>query len=215
MTIGKRIQEARKKVGYTQKQLAFECGLKPGTIQQYELDKRNPSFERLFLIAEKLHVSITDLIDEKEFNKKATEATIKSLENTTVEYTKKLFSLEGYTLKRIDDNHFKLYADYDFFDIKEISLELDDLSDVEIWANSFMEKVIKHIYNQKNNPNYNPDYKDLPYYVDAKTIEENKLHLEQIKKEFEELHKKALPQIPSPYEMQRLSDMSKIKKEED
>ena len=55
MTIGKRIQEARKKAGYTQKKLAEECGLAPGTIQQYELDKRNPSFERLFLIAEKLH----------------------------------------------------------------------------------------------------------------------------------------------------------------
>lgn len=39
---GKRIKEARKKLGYTQKQVAELLGLSTGTIQQYELGKRRP-----------------------------------------------------------------------------------------------------------------------------------------------------------------------------
>lgn len=215
MTIGKRIQESRKKAGYTQKKLAEECGLAPGTIQQYELDKRNPSFERLFLIAEKLHVSVTELIDEESFNKAAEEVAIKSIENLTIEKIKKLFALHGYNLTKIDDDNFLLYTDYKFLDIREITLDLGDLSEIEMWLDKFLDKSIKHLYNQKNNPNYNPEYKDLPYYVDDKTIEEGKLHFEQLKQEFEELQKKNLPHIPSYYELQRISDLSKKKNEEE
>ena len=46
MTLGKRIQLARKAKGFTQKQLAEAINAATGTIQQYELDKRQPRMEK-------------------------------------------------------------------------------------------------------------------------------------------------------------------------
>lgn len=64
MTLGKRIQRARKKKGYTQKQLAEICGVATGTIQQYELGKRQPRIEQLEKIAESLEISVQNLITQ-------------------------------------------------------------------------------------------------------------------------------------------------------
>lgn len=53
MGYGKRIQEARKRKGLTQKELANMLGLATGTIQQYELEKRRPkadTVEKMSLI---------------------------------------------------------------------------------------------------------------------------------------------------------------------
>lgn len=215
MTIGEKIKEFRKKAGFTQKQLAKECGLAEITIRQYESGKREPSFDRLFLIAEKLHVSVTELIDEESFNKAAEEVAVKSLENLTIEKIKKLFTLNGYNLTQIDNDNFLLYTDYKFLDIKEITLDLGDLSEIEIWLDEFLDKSIKHLYNQKNNPSYKPRYRDLPYYLDDEILTEGKEELERIKREFEELQKRPKPQIPSYYEMQRRADMEKKKTSQD
>lgn len=57
MAIGERIKQARKSKGLTQKQLAEKLKVAPGTIQQYELGKRTPNFERILEIAEQLDVS--------------------------------------------------------------------------------------------------------------------------------------------------------------
>ncbi len=149
MTIGKNIQEARKKAGYTQKELAIMCELATGTIQQYELDKREPSFERLFLIAEKLNVSVTELIDAEAFNRAAEKIGIKSLENITIKTTRTLFSLVGYKLKKTDKNSFVLYAENKYSKVKEINLDLGDLSEVEVLAYEFIDKVINDLYSQK------------------------------------------------------------------
>lgn len=51
MSTGENIRAARIFRGLTQKELAQKCGLATGTIQQYELDKRNPKFEQLEKIA--------------------------------------------------------------------------------------------------------------------------------------------------------------------
>lgn len=42
MTTGQRIKAARKKAGMTQKEIAEKAGTATGTIQQYELGKRQP-----------------------------------------------------------------------------------------------------------------------------------------------------------------------------
>ena len=47
MTLGQIMQKIRKEKGYTQKQLAEKCGMATGTIQQYELNKREPRREQL------------------------------------------------------------------------------------------------------------------------------------------------------------------------
>ena len=57
-------------------------------------------------------------------------------------------------MTQIDNDNFLLYTDYKFLDIKEITLDLGDLSEIEMWLDGFLDKSIKHLYNQKNNPNY-------------------------------------------------------------
>lgn len=63
MTIGERISRARKEVRLTQAQLAKQCGVATITIQQYELNKRQPRFEQLQRIADALNVSLFYLVD--------------------------------------------------------------------------------------------------------------------------------------------------------
>ena len=64
MTIGQRVQAARREKGLTQKELATKLGLATGSIQQYELGKRQPRLEQLQAIAAALGVSISYLTGE-------------------------------------------------------------------------------------------------------------------------------------------------------
>lgn len=62
MTIGQRIKEVRKNAGLTQRELAEKSGTATGTIQQYELGKRQPRLEQLEAIAAALSVSVGSLL---------------------------------------------------------------------------------------------------------------------------------------------------------
>lgn len=62
MTIGNNIKRMREAVGITQKELAKRCGLATGTIQQYELGKREPRQEKLEKIAVALNTSVSELM---------------------------------------------------------------------------------------------------------------------------------------------------------
>lgn len=62
MTIGQKIQAARKHAGITQKELANLLSLATGTIQQYELGKRQPRLEQLQAIASALNVPVYSLM---------------------------------------------------------------------------------------------------------------------------------------------------------
>lgn len=62
MTLGQIMQKIRKEKGYTQKQLAEKCGMATGTIQQYELSKREPRREQLQKIATALNVPLYELM---------------------------------------------------------------------------------------------------------------------------------------------------------
>lgn len=62
MTIGENIKKFRKSANLTQKQLAEKCGLAPGTIQQYELGKREPRIEQQQLICDALNIPMIALI---------------------------------------------------------------------------------------------------------------------------------------------------------
>ena len=63
-----RIQKYRKMRGLTQKELAEKCGLATGTIQQYELGKRNPKIEQLQKISSALGVPLEYLIEPTTLN---------------------------------------------------------------------------------------------------------------------------------------------------
>ncbi len=62
MKLGERIKAARKAVKMTQAELAKKVGLATGTIQQYELGKRQPRYEQIANIADTLGVKAYTLI---------------------------------------------------------------------------------------------------------------------------------------------------------
>lgn len=63
MTVGQRIRVARNKAGLTQRELAARAETATGTIQQYELEKRQPRLEQLRRIANVLGVDINWLMN--------------------------------------------------------------------------------------------------------------------------------------------------------
>lgn len=62
MTVGESIQEKRKSLGMTQKELAEKVGVATITIQQYERNVREPKFEIVKRIAKALGVSQFELL---------------------------------------------------------------------------------------------------------------------------------------------------------
>lgn len=56
ITVGEKIKGIRKLMGLTQRELAEKCGLATGTIQQYELGRRLPSYTALMSIAKALNL---------------------------------------------------------------------------------------------------------------------------------------------------------------
>lgn len=84
MGYGKRIQEARKRKGLTQKELANMLGLATGTIQQYELEKRRPkaeTIEKMSLILSLEPIEILTGRNSEEWERRF-EAEIKYAEDT-------------------------------------------------------------------------------------------------------------------------------------
>lgn len=63
MYTGENIKSARLYRGFTQKELAKQCGLATGTIQQYELNKRKPKIEQIVKIADILKLGYLLLED--------------------------------------------------------------------------------------------------------------------------------------------------------
>ena len=68
MTIGEKIKDYRKKAGFTQKQLAKECGVAEITIRQYESGKRQPRYEQLQIIAKALNMHLFEFLDDEYFD---------------------------------------------------------------------------------------------------------------------------------------------------
>lgn len=60
--IGVRIKQARKKAGFTQKELARKVGLAEVTIKKYENARQKPSIGQLRLLAYTLHVTLAYLL---------------------------------------------------------------------------------------------------------------------------------------------------------
>jgi transcriptional regulator with XRE-family HTH domain len=61
--IGLRIVELRLKKGWSQRDLAFECGKEPQSIERVENGKTNPTIFYLKEIADALGVKISTLLD--------------------------------------------------------------------------------------------------------------------------------------------------------
>ncbi|GCD12403.1 helix-turn-helix domain-containing protein [Clostridium tagluense] len=79
MNIGDKIKKLRKYRGWTQEQMAGECGLSKNAIWNYENRKRTPNIETLSKVAEALHISLNELLDfvGKSFSKNLIESILK------------------------------------------------------------------------------------------------------------------------------------------
>lgn len=62
MAISENIKKFRKAAGLTQKELAEKCGFATGTIQQYELGKREPRLEQQEKICDVLNIPLVSLL---------------------------------------------------------------------------------------------------------------------------------------------------------
>ncbi|MEZ5923682.1 MAG: helix-turn-helix domain-containing protein [Hyphomicrobiaceae bacterium] len=63
-SLGRRVAEARRKLGLSQDQLATRSGASKGTIVQIEQGRANPSITSLCRLAIALHMSVEDLVSE-------------------------------------------------------------------------------------------------------------------------------------------------------
>jgi putative transcriptional regulator len=61
--LGARIVELRTKKGWSQRDLAYECGKEPQSIERIENGKSNPTAFYLKEVAEALDVKVKDLFD--------------------------------------------------------------------------------------------------------------------------------------------------------
>ncbi len=66
MSIAERIKKARKEKGMTQKQLAEEIGVATGTIQQYELGKREPRMLQMTKMARSLDIPVSYFLEAED-----------------------------------------------------------------------------------------------------------------------------------------------------
>lgn len=117
MTVGQKIKIARKNAGQTQKELAEKAGMATGTIQQYELEKRQPRLEHLQRIANALEVPVTDLFDNEPLVlaivKTRTRKRNKNLDNSDLlpsefnEFERFIETLGYYT--RLDGENYRLH----------------------------------------------------------------------------------------------------------
>lgn len=109
MTIGESIKKNRKLAGLTQKELASKCGFATGTIQQYELGKRQPRIEQLEIIANALGMRTGDLIDSDKLTKIQSDVGIAFTrrEKRRLQYLQSL----GYQIELHADYSFEIYCD--------------------------------------------------------------------------------------------------------
>lgn len=111
MTVGERIQKARKQAGMKQSDLAEKLGIATITIGQYERDKRQPRLEQLEAIAKALGVSTAYLTGE-----------IKTLNIPVPEYPMHIPSkeqIEQMTQTEKEYSSFRLLADVDPEELKK------------------------------------------------------------------------------------------------
>ena len=65
MYLGNRIRSARKSCALTQQELADQCGLAVKTVQDIENGRKNPSYETLSLLIDRLGITPNSLFPDK------------------------------------------------------------------------------------------------------------------------------------------------------
>lgn len=136
MSIGENIQYYRKHQGLSQKELAEKLGYSTGTIQQYELDKREPKFKIVCEIASALAIKPFMLYDDFNSESDTTEEQfIKScqwLEAANIEIISPVEDdgLQQYILSLSEDGIEKASCRMDKIDIIQMVKECTDEANI-------------------------------------------------------------------------------------
>lgn len=109
MNIGENIRKFRKAANLTQKELAQRCGYATGTIQQYELKKREPRLEQIRTIADVLKIPISSLLDGVDYSTIHSDFEVEysRLEKRRLQYLQSL----GYKIDLHPDCSFDIYCE--------------------------------------------------------------------------------------------------------
>lgn len=151
MGLGENIKKFRKAANLTQKELANKCGYATGTIQQYELGKRVPSYVRISEIAEALNIPSYALLEDVDRQ---------SLDNQfNIEFSRKekrrlqyLQSL-GYKIVLHPDYSFEIHCDGFKYSIPVLEPEAyyDQICEVvDSAATNIIEEIIEKFKNTES-----------------------------------------------------------------
>jgi len=69
MNFGKIFREARKQIGYSQKQVAEKLGIHQSNISDWEKDISRPEYENLMALSILYDICLEDLLDFENFKK--------------------------------------------------------------------------------------------------------------------------------------------------
>ena len=144
MNVGQRIQAARKTKGLTQKQLGERVGLATGTIQQYELGKREPKVETLQKIASALNVFITDLTGDVNTIYFESDS-----ERMSYRLNQKIKSTGAVIFGKYVNDSYQMWMK--FKDNVTISLNTDDLENLEQQIDRYVEFSLDEFERSKQN----------------------------------------------------------------
>lgn len=178
MTIGEKIKKFRKEAGFTQKQLATECGVAEITIRQYESGKRQPRFEQLQIIANALGMYLFEFLDDDYFDV-ATDDEPGAEENELKFLDKKTSSIK----KILNNNNLK--------DKEKENILHDHIIQTKIMANMHKENAEQLrtiIINTEQATSH-------PFYILQKKVENGELLTEEEKTQFNAYMKDAISSL--------------------
>jgi len=116
VSVGLKIAQKRKELGFNQTELAQKAGLKPAAISQYESGERRPSFEALLKLAGALKVSTDYLIGSGSYNNDllndpTVKLIIKTMESLTVSNRENLLKYSFYLLNQPLEPQYPIFND--------------------------------------------------------------------------------------------------------
>lgn len=187
MTIGQRIKEARKNAGLTQRELAEKSGTATGTIQQYELGKRQPRIEQLQAIASALGVTTNYFLTGEKTEKHPLDWT-RSLD--------KKLNLIGCSLES-DELILGAFSDEDnkkWIRLPDCLLMLsdDELKDLDDETDSYLRFKLQEL-REKHRDKIKPPYWPLSIPPTPDTIRQERTELGAAEQKSAEKQKKPIP----------------------
>jgi Zn-dependent peptidase ImmA (M78 family)/DNA-binding XRE family transcriptional regulator len=144
VSVGLRIAQRRKELGFNQTELSQKAGLKPAAINQYESGERRPSFEALIKLAGALKVSTdyligSGIIDTNLLNDPTVKVLLKTIESLSDENKTDLLKYAYFLLNQPLEPKYPIFNDV--FEYSEYILRETSQEDLPINLNSIADRL--------------------------------------------------------------------------